>query len=294
MTVDLILVGPWSRLLHEKVLLQKYANYFLEVKKSKRFNKIIYSCSESSDKVDSKYFDLVLINPVIDKSISSTLQNQNTNNLIENSRAGVLASNAEFVVKVRSDLIFSGLDVLLDAIFLNKSKLIVDYEIQHSLLIPYYYPDFLIAGRRSQILNLFQKFDQGCGGNYLPNFFSFSPMKLLTIGRLSAEVCYTEYAIWSRYLYKINVTSSLKPMCDLNFIDLKNSFSYLKGSICFINRRVIFSQDGKFIFPLGISHVFFDQCSILNIGLSFYFLLTYHYILYIKRSICLVLQKLFA
>ena len=294
MTVDLILVGPWSRLLHEKVLMQKYASYFLKIKNSQRFNKIIYSCSESADVIESKYFDLVLCNPVIDLYAERKIQNQNTNNLIENSRAGIEASDADFVIKVRSDLIISDLSALINSVFLNQSKLIVDYEIQHSLLIPYYYPDFLVAGKRIEVLAIFHKLENKVFDNFAPKSFSLSPTKCLTIGKLSANNCYTEYAIWSNYLYRIDEISSPKPMCQLNLNDLMNSLKYFTRSICFVNRRAIFSQDEKFIFPMGTSHVFFDQSAILKQGFSLYLLLTYHYILYVKRSCRLISQKLFS
>jgi hypothetical protein len=274
--------------------MQKYVNYFLGLKDSQRLNRVIYSCTESGDVIESKYFDLVLCNPVNDPHDERKIQNQNTNNLIENSRAGIAASDADFVIKVRSDLVILDLNRLIDSVFLNQSKLIVDYEIQHSLLIPFYYPDFLVAGKRSDVLAIFQKLDRRDVGNFAPKRFSFSPMKCLTIGKLSAHICYTEYAIWSNYLYRTDEVSSLKYMFDLNLNDLKNSLKYLNRSICFINRRVIFSQDGKFIFPIGSSHFFFDQCAVLKQGISLYLLLMYHYNLFIKRSLRLISQKLFS
>jgi len=292
MTVDLILVGPWSRLLHEKVLMQKYVTYFLKIKNSHRFNQIIYSCSESNDVIDSTYFDLVLCNPIIDVNSSSTQQNQNTNNLIENSRAGVNASDADFVVKVRSDLIIADLDMLLDVVLQNQSKLIVDYEVQHSLLIPYYYPDFLVAGKRSHVLPIFEKLASKGESKFATKKWSISPFKCLTIGRVPPNLYYTEYAIWSSYLFDSNVIPSLKPMGDLNFIDFKASLKYIRRSICFVNRRKIFSPDEKFIFSVGASYLFFDNFSVLKNGFRFYLLLTYHYILFIKRSLALITQKL--
>jgi hypothetical protein len=294
MTVDLILVGPWNRLLHEKVLMHKYVNYFLELKNSQQFNRVIYSCTESADAIESKYFDLVLCNPAIDLYAERKIQNQNTNNLIENSRAGIEASNADFVIKVRSDLIISDFSAIINFVFLNQSKLIVDYEIQHTLLIPYYYPDFLVAGRRSEVLALFQKLDHKINDNFVPQSFCFSPTKCLTIGMLSANNCYTEYAIWSNYLYRADEIFSVKPMCQLNFNDLKKSLEYFSRSICFVNRRTIFTQDGKFILPIGASFIFFTKSGILKQGFSLYFLLTYHYILYVKRSLSLISQKLFS
>lgn len=291
MKIDLVLVGPWERLLNEKKLKEEYARFFLNIKNSRLFNKIIYSCSKSDVKVDEDLFDVVLYNPPIDKDVRPHLQNQNTNNLIENSRVGIQASDADFVIKMRSDLIIKNFELLINLIVENPSKFVVDYDISHSLLIPYYYSDFLVAGSRLDVLKIFNK----DGGGYAikkKSALSISPFRGLTIAKFRGDIFFTEYSIWSKYLFNIGVINALKPINELNFKDFQTSLRYFKESICFINRRQFFERNRKFIKSTGLSQYYFDKNQVLCHNYKLNMLLLYHYILFLKRSIALILSKL--
>jgi hypothetical protein len=293
MKIDLVLVGPWERLLSEKKLKREHDQFFQDIKKSKLINRMIYSCTQSNLRVDPAYFDIVIYNYPMDVEICNpNIQNQNTNNLIENSRAGIRASDADFVIKVRSDLIIKNLELLVNAIYANPEKFIVDYDIEHSLLIPYYYPDFLVAGRRSNVLKIFEKITEPSDMHTPDKFITLSPIKSLTVTRFSKDICYTEYSIWSNFLFRIAAAPALKSMKDLSLKDLLVSIKFMQNSICFINRRELFSKNEKFILPIRASRFYFDNNSNLSVGYRIYLLLAYHYILYVKRSFALILKKM--
>jgi hypothetical protein len=293
MKIDVVLVGPWERLLADGLLKKQHSDFFIALRSRSEVGKLIYSCSASPVSVDHKYFDEVIYSqPEVHNEISGA-QNINTKNLIRNSRAGISAANAEYVVKTRSDLVISDLDSLFSIIFSKNKKIIVDYEIKHSLLIPYYYPDFFVAGRRNLVLKVFDDLTVGhVSNNGNQKVLSLSPYKALTAGFFKKNFEYTEYAVWRNYLFNNGTLSKVVAMLELSNHDFFRSIKFLKENIVLINRRKLFVKDIKFVYKTQFSRFYFDNCSVLRFDYRFYVLISYHFFLFIKLSFVLVLRKL--
>ena len=87
-------------------------------------------------------------------------QNLNTSFFISNSSIGIAKGSSDFVVKVRSDLYIKDFVIIRNNLIKSPNKVIIDYHETHSLLIPYYYPDFLFASKLTLAKEMFH-------GNYV-------------------------------------------------------------------------------------------------------------------------------
>ena len=281
--IDVVLVGPWSRLCNKLIVREDFLQYLKFIRSHDFIQKIIYSSSDKNGVVPIHLFDQVCSNhhDLIDQE-NRTGQNLNTSFFIRNSSVGITKASSEFVVKVRSDLYIKDFVIIRNNLIKSPNKVLVDYHETHSLLIPYYYPDFLFASRLTLAREMF------CGNYENPKQLKkkevvFSPFKSLQIGRLRGGFMYTEYSLWTFLLRNF-----LKPhfftieMYRLNAFDFFRSIKFVLLNMTLVNRKDIFISNEKFKFESFLNSYFFKYGIFKKNYLLL--LLIYHYYLFLKRS----------
>lgn len=281
--IDIVLVGPWSRLCNQLIVREDFLHYLKYIRSHDFIQNIIYSSSDEIGVVPIHLFDHVCSNheDLIDQEYL-TGQNLNTSFFIRNSSVGITKASSEFVVKVRSDLYIKDFVIIRNNLIKSPDKIIVDYHETHSLLIPYYYPDFLFASKLTLARKMF------CG-NYENAEQSdekklvLSAFKSLQIGRLRGGFMYTEYSLWTFLL-----SNFLKPhfstiqMYRLDIFDFLRSINFIILNMTLINRKEIFISNEKFKFESFLNSYFFKYGILKKKYLLL--LLIYHYYLFLKRS----------
>ena len=289
------MVGPWSRLSNQSVVKNEFLQYLKFIRSHDFVNKIIYSSSDEEGVVPSFLFDEVCSNCSVRSGVEDmwlpARQNNNTAIFIKNSCIGIQKSNSEYVIKVRSDLYIKNLSLIKKNLIENPGKIIVDYHVSHSLLIPFYYPDFMFASHSKMAKKIFN------GEFVSSNFLSekkivASPFKSLHVGRMPVSFTYTEYSLWSFLLnnYSARSVAGVKLMTDLTVLDFIRSVDFLKSNIIFISRNDFFCESEKFKFRSSLSAVFFKDGR-LNMSLL-YVLFAYHCYLFANRSIVAFFKKM--
>ena len=281
--IDIVLVGPWSRLCNQLIVREDFLHYLMFIRSHDFIQNIIYSSSDEIGVVPTHLFDQVCSNhhDLIDQE-NLMGQNLNTSFFIRNSSIGITKASSDFVLKVRSDLYIKDFVIIRNNLIKSPNKVIVDYHVNHSLLIPYYYPDFLFASKLTLAKEMFH-------GNYVsPEQLSekevvFSPFKSLSIGRLRGGFMYTEYSLWTFLLRNfLRPNFFIIQMNRLTAFDFLRSIKFIIFNITLINRNDIFISNERFKFESFFNPYFF-KCSILK-KKYLPFLFIYHYYLFLKRS----------
>lgn len=281
--IDIVLVGPWSRVSNQLIVRDDFLDYLKFIRSHGYIQNIIYSSSDKKGVVPRHLFDQVCSNhhDLIDQERLPG-QNLNTSFFIKNSSIGITKASSEFIVKVRSDLYIKDFDIIRNNLIKSPNKVIVDYHETHSLLIPYYYPDFLFASKLTLAREMFY-------GNYKESEqldekkVVFSPFKSLQIGRLRGGFMYTEYSLWTFLL-----SNFLRPhffmvkMYRLSVFDFFRSIKFIIFNITLINRNDVFVSNKRFKFESFLNSYFFKFGIFKRKHLMFLFI--YHYYLFLKRS----------
>jgi hypothetical protein len=281
--IDIVLVGPWSRLCNQLIVREDFLHYLKFIRSHGFIQNIIYSSSDEIGVVPTQLFDQVCSNhhASIDQE-NLTGQNLNTSFFIRNSSIGIAKASSDFVVKVRSDLYIKDFVIIRNNLIKSPNKVIVDYHENHSLLIPYYYPDFLFASKLTLAKEMFY-------GNYENNdqlgekVVVLSPFKSLQIGRLKGGFMYTEYSLWTYLLRNfLGPHFFIVQMYKLTAFDFLRSIKFIIFNITLINRNDIFISNEKFKFESFLNAYFFKYGILKKKYLLFLFI--YHYYLFLKRS----------
>ena len=281
--IDVVLVGPWSRLCKKLIVREDFLHYIEFIRSHDFIQNIIYSSSDKIGVVPNHLFDEVCSNhydPTDQENLTG--QNLNTSFFIRNSSIGIKKASSDFVVKVRSDLYIKDFVMIRNNLIKAPNKIVVDYHEMHSLLIPFYYPDFLFASKLTLAKKMFY-------GNYQnveqsdTKKMIFSPFKSLQIGRLRFGFMYTEYSLWTFLLGNFLKPHFLtKQMYSLNFFDFLRSIKFLIFNITLINRNDIFISNEKFKFETLLNSYFFKNGILKKKYLLFLFI--YHFYLFLNRS----------
>jgi hypothetical protein len=281
--IDIVLVGPWSRLCNQLIVREDFLHYLKFIRSHGFIQNIIYSSSDEIGVVPTHLFDQVCSNhhDLIDKE-NLTGQNLNTSFFIRNSSIGIAKASSHFVVKVRSDVYIKDFVIIRNNLIKSPNKVIVDYHENHSLLIPYYYPDFLFASKLTLAREMFYdnyENNERLGGKKVV----LSPFKSLQIGRLKGGFMYTEYSLWTYLLRNfLGPNFFIIQMYKLTAFDFFRSIKFIIFNITLINRNDIFISNERFKFESFLNAYFFKYGIFKKKYLLFLFI--YHYYLFLKRS----------
>ena len=291
MKIDIVLVGPWVRVSELSKPRKDFLDYLSFIRSHDYVSKIIYSSSDVRGVIPGGLFDVVCSNnQKIQEFSSGRQQNQNTAAFIQNSLTGIENATSDYVIKVRSDLYVQDFDLIRDNLIKHPGRAIVDYHIAHSLLIPYYFPDFLFASDTRLAKNFFRG-SLLTPVNKVKKRLVVSPFKSLQAGRMNSDVQYTEYSLWT-FLINNYLSSSefkVKLMSSLSFFDYIKSITFIKSNLVFINRSQLFIENDRFKFPGRINSYFFSD-GVFKFN-SIYFLFIYHGCLFCNRSIASLMNK---
>jgi hypothetical protein len=282
--IDIILVGPWSRLCNDEGIKKEFLTYIYYLRSHNYVNKIIYSSSDKSDTVANEYFDVVCSNNEYLSALNNSADYYNNN-----TNMGLKCVDSEFVLRVRSDLYIFDLDFMAHTLFENPDKIIVDYYIKHSLLIPYFYSDFLFACK-SEIAGKFIGSTLSLSNNN-EKFITLSPHKLMTAGHIRKGYGYNEYKIWSAILHRLGWIKDQKEMYQLSVIDFIKSHGLIREKFLFIGRHYIFAKNEKFEFYSRLNWFFYKDKTLNNSALVIIVLSFLHLSIYIKDSARLIIKK---
>lgn len=281
--IDIVLVGPWSRLCNQLIVREDFLHYLQFIRSHSFVQNIIYSSSDKIGVVPNHLFDQVCSNhhDLIDQE-NPIGQNLNTSFFIRNSSIGIRKASSDFVVKVRSDLYIKDFVIIRNNLIKFPNKVIIDYHETHSLLIPYYYPDFLFASKLTLAKEMFYGTYENLEQSDKKEMVC-SPFKSLQIGRLRGDFMYTEYSLWTFLLRNfLSPHFFIIQMYRLTVFDFFRSIKFIILNITLINRNDIFISNEKFKFESFLNSYFF-KCGIFK-KKYLLFLFIYHYYLFVKRS----------
>jgi hypothetical protein len=289
MKIDILLVGPWDRI-KTKVDNKIFENYIKDLKKKKFVNNIIYSSSDKSGPKESNLFDEVLFNQLDSNIVNNNFEKNGLIYYQNLSAYKKINLKADFVLKIRSDIYLKNLDFLYALILENKNQIIIDYYVDHSLLIPYYYSDFMILCKSNIYVSFFdkkneQKYDD-------KKKLTFSPHKSIYAGRINENQRYTEQFLWSNFLgsYK-NTDKFYKPQSKLNIFDYFDSLNTIKKNFIFISRSFIYSENDKFKYR-NIINKFIYKNNQLDLSFTLkIFLFFYHYLRFFYLTFDAIYKK---
>jgi hypothetical protein len=285
MKVDFVLVGPWDRVCEYGIPKQDFLDYISYIRGFNITGKVIYSSSDASGVVDSKLFDVVCSNSIL-------LNNEATGALYyANSKIGIDRAESEFVIRVRSDLFLNELEFIFNVLASNSEKIVIDYHVDHTLLIPYYYSDFFLAAKTTKAKKLYSCDIAVLLGN--EKLLSLSPHKFLTAGHFTKHFKYNEYLAWSLMMKNFGFISSVQEMHQLSFGDYVNSLNVLKSFFVLVDRKKIFCENLRFQFS-KFPNVFFFKSGIFRFNLGCLLLLyVYHGFQFLYRTMRIGYAKFF-
>jgi len=276
MKVSVILVGPWNRVSQNNIPLKSFVEYVSLMRKNENVLEIIYSSTDPEGVVKGEYFNKVCSNHHLLSSITDT-----PHLYFENSKEGINQAKGEYVLKLRSDLYLKEIDFVIQSILSSEEKIVIDYHIDHTLLIPYYYSDFMFGSKTCIAGTLFNKTMVIKHSD--KKHLLLSPFKFLTAGLVPEEFKYGEVLIWSCML----MDTEMK-MCDFTFSNYIHSLKTLRKSFILLSREDIFFENSKYNYKTRNFKYIFKK-KILNFNVwSITVLFAHHNYLYLSRTLILI------
>lgn len=249
-TVDVLLVGPWDRVLAERGE-KGIRDYVGELKLKKFIGKVIYSSSDPLGVVPVDIFDDVvstyrgerLPNAYVNANTSYATSRTKWSPYIENVKAGLEFCTAKFIIRVRSDLELSELDSIHLFLVENPENIYIDYHPEHALLIPFYFSDMFLAAKATNVRSLYNgSFERNAVGR---KKLSFSPFKYLNAGFWDESYQYPELLFWSNGLCNLGyITNSLR--VSSNVVSFIKSLGLIDKKIILFDRNRIFNLHPRF------------------------------------------------
>lgn len=286
---DLLLIGPWEKVLQNGITRSQYIQYIGLLRRKKIFNKIIYSCSEYDKRVPIKIFDLFIVNKKI-KTSTLDYQNKNVRNYILNSFEAIKKSKADFIIKCRSDILVKNFDSIQNNI--KKNKILIDYSVNHSLLVPFYYPDFLFASDLKTARIAWKPRELSFIESKNNLNFSINPIRSLQAGRINNLNSLPEFLIWVNILRNLKIfKNNPHAQSDIKFNDWKTSVNFIKNKLILVRRGCIFTPNSRFDYSSRFDMLFFSD-SVFRHSL-FNLLLLAHFVRYLKKSLFAITRKIF-
>lgn len=286
---DLLLIGPWEKVLQNGITKSQYIKYIGLLRRKKIFNKIIYSCSEYDKRAPIKIFDLFIVNKKLNIDFLD-FQNKNVKNYISNSFEAIKKSKADFIIKCRSDILIKNFDTIQNNI--KKNKIVIDYSVNHSLMVPFYYPDFLFASdlKTAKIAWKPREFIFIEPKNNLN--FSLNPMRSLQAGRINNLNSLPEFLIWVNILRNLKILkNNSRGQNGIMFRDWKTSVNFIKNKLILVRRASIFTPNSRFNFRSRFDKLYFKDSVFLHSLLNLLFLI--HFVRYLKKSLLAIIGKIF-
>jgi hypothetical protein len=286
---DLLLIGPWEKVLQNGITRSQYIHYISLLRQKKIFNKIIYSCSEYDKRAPIKIFDLFIVNKKMNIS-TLDFQNKNVKNYISNSFEAIKKSKADFIIKCRSDILVKDFDVIQNNI--KKNKILIDYSVNHSLLVPFYYPDFLFASdlKTARIAWKPREFNFIESKNNLK--FSINPMRSLQAGKINNLNSLPEFLIWVNILRNLKfLKNNSQAQSDIRFNDWKVSVNFIKNKLILVRRGCIFTPNSRFNYSSRFDRLFFGGSVFFHSLFNLLFI--FHFVRYLKKSLFAFISKIF-
>lgn len=286
---DLLLIGPWEKVLQNGITKSQYIKYIGLLRRKKIFNKIIYSCSEYDKRAPINIFDLFIVNKKLNIDFLD-FQNKNVKNYISNSFEAIKKSKADFIIKCRSDILVKDFDIIQNNI--KKNKILIDYSVNHTLLVPFYYPDFLFASDLKTAKTAWKprEFIFIKPKNNLN--FSLNPIRSLQAGRINNLNSLPEFLIWVNILRNLKILkNNSRSQSDIMFKDWKTSLNFIKNKLILVRRGSIFTPNSRFNFRSSFDKFYFKDSVFLHPLLHLLFLI--HLIRYLMKSLLAIIGKIF-
>lgn len=264
--LDVLLVGPWERVLKDRGL-QSISNYVQALKLKEFIGKVIYSSSDPKGTVPLDIFDSV-VSTYRGVKIPTSYQNGNTSYAtsksefspyIENVKAGLKYCSAKFIIRIRSDLELKEIEEIFFLLTKYPQKIFIDYHPEHSLLIPFYYSDMFLAARATSVYSLYKgDFKRNSVGK---KKLSFNPFKYLSAGFWDAAYQHPEVLFWFNALKNIEYIK--KNYTFANIFYVFQSLIIINKKIILLDRNRVFvlhqrfnlshNWNNKLIFPWKFS-----------------------------------------